>query len=343
MTARSTVPASSVWSMTLSISTRRSLVASLICVTVAAGTEARQPSAAVGPTRVTVRQAEKAIDQAAAARKIPLSETAKTALAVEVVRQDAMKPATADSTATTDVKIQEVLTSVAARPTTGEVSAREANVLVSNSKAQQIVPALDQAVAAQAANAGKRLTDDTRALIVADLETQTRALAGSGLSVETIKQRNEAYLAALNTLLPERSTVTPVMYQKVRRALFTHFVSLTITTVPPGATVTMEGDNIGTTNNVTRTVEPGKLYRFEFTLAGYHSPALDFYVTPAPDVQNISEPLTPDDLATVNTVRPPGPSSAPPGASNRGFPFISVGVAVAGLLVGLILLIRMKS
>jgi hypothetical protein len=319
------------------------LVVALLCASATAPAEAQQPSpppTAAGPPRATVKEAEVAIDKAAARRRIPLSPAAVTALAVEVVRQDASKPPAAAATA--DARVDEVLTSVAARPAAGEVTADEAKRLVGESKLRQIVPALGREVAAQVSAAGKILTDEARALIVADLETQTIALAGSGLSVEAIEHRNGDYLAALGRLLPDQSAVTPVMYQEARTTLFTHFVTLTIDTVPPGARVRMEGADIGTTSIGTQAVEPGKRYRFEFIMPGYHAPALDFYVTPAPSVQKISEALTPDDAAAGNSVTPVD-AAVPKRKATRRSPLFYAGIAAAGLVLGIVLLLRLKS
>src|SRR3954463_11423711 len=88
------------------------------------------PQVPAGATRVTVKETEKAIDKAAAERQIPLSEAAKTVLAVEVVRQNMAKEGNVPAASTPDVKIQEVLTSVTDRPSTGEITADQATVMV---------------------------------------------------------------------------------------------------------------------------------------------------------------------------------------------------------------------
>ena len=314
------------------------------CVAVAAACAIAGPPVDAAPQRrgaagaqVTVKDAEKAIDKAAAERQIHLSEAAKNVLAVEVVRQGTAKGTDAPAAATPDAKIQEVLTSVTDHAPAGEITADQAAVMVAKSKELQITPDIRKQIDAHTAASGKTLSEEALTLAVTDLAAQTKALASSGLSVETIKERNEAYLSAVNTLLAPGATVTAATYQEARRALFTRFVNLTIETVPPGATVKMEGKDIGVTSIASRAVEPGKLYRFEFTLPGYYSPPREFYVSPAPPTQTVSEVLAAGAQDAAVAVEQDGRRE------RRDHRLAFVAVAGVGVVIGLVLLMRLKS
>ena len=260
-----------------------------------------------GATRVTVKETEKAIDKAAAERQIHLSEAAKTVPAVEVVRQSTAKGADEPAESRPDVKIQEVLASVTDRSTIGEITADQAAVMVSTAKVRQITPGIKRQVKGHRC-LGKDVEPGRARACGDESRGPDEGPGGFGPIGGSDQATERSVPVGVEQALAGRCHHHRWDVPRGAPYAFTHFVKLTIETIPAGATVRMEGKDIGVTSIPSRLVEPGKLYRFEFALAGYRSPPREFYVTPAPDAQTISEALAPDAQEPAAGVAPGGSS-----------------------------------
>jgi hypothetical protein len=144
---------------------------------------------------------------------------------------------------------------------------------------------------------GKPVAEPVRVQMLQDLTKQSDALSKSGLPVEVIRARNEATLTAIDHAIGEKP-ITPQTYQTAMAEIFTKQVLMDIASTPDGASVAVEGVNLGKTNISGKPFEPGKSYTFTFTLAGYQPATRPYYVTPGLDTDSITEPLTAaaDDL-----------------------------------------------
>jgi PEGA domain-containing protein len=310
------------------------LVAAMWWVAASAGAAA-QPARPVGRAAQrtdAVKKAEDAVGKAAIERKITLTEEAKKTLALEVVRQGATRPTPATAEPS-PAAVERVLTSVADQAKSTAVTADVAKAAVQDDKKNQVAVTIDKDVAAQFARTKKTLTDDARARLRSDLQEQTDALSRSGLDVETIRSRNQAYLTAVDSLLTG-ATITEPMYQQVRAAIFQRLVKLTLETVPAGASVMMSGSQIGVTPIVSKPFEAGKSYRFEFQLTGYRPATREFYVAAAPEAQALAELLAAQEGAPPSD-RPQDPDTVPTGHRTRVISFVLGGVVLLLIIVGL--------
>lgn len=306
------------------------LIVAIWCVagSVCAGAQAAKPAQRAD----AVKKAEDAVGKAAIRRKITLTEEAKKTLALEVVRQEAIR-ATPPTAEPSPAAVDRVLTPVADQAKSTAVTADVAKAAVQDDKKNQVALTIDKDVTAQFTRTNKTLTDDARARLRADLQDQTDALSRSGLDVETIRSRNQAYLTAVDSLLTS-ATITEPMYQQVRAAIFQRLVKLTLETVPAGASVMMSGSRIGVTPIVAKPFEAGKSYRFEFQLTGYMPATREFYVSAAPEAQTLAELLAAEEGAPPSD-RPRDPDSVPAGNRTRMIAFVIGGVVLLLIIVGL--------
>ena len=244
-----------------------------------------------------VAQAEQAIDKAAAAKHLTLSPSAKQALATEVIRQEAAKAAPDVDAATSSVKVDQLLAPLATLPAQSTISLQAATTLVVQDKNRQVTSTLSDDIARHVKDRGQPVTEPVRAQMLQDLTTQSDALSKSGLSVDVIRARNEATLTAIDHAIGEKP-ITPQTYQTAMAEIFTKQVLMDIASTPDGASVAVEGVDLGKTNISGKPFEPGKSYTFTFTLAGYQPATRAYYVTPGLDTDSITEPLTTasDDL-----------------------------------------------
>ena len=253
------------------------------------GQRSSTSSAAQGTEAVgaAFTRAEKAVEKAAADVNLELSGDAKTVLAVEAVRQESASQSTGGTASRNGADIARLVSSVtnANMSDAGQIRSR-----IAASKAQQVRVTIPSDIKRAAAAAKVTIDPPAETVLVDDLNRQTQALARSGLSVGTIKNFNESYLAsvyaAARTVQIDRSA-----YTQARDEVFKHLVRLTISSVPPGADVQVAVGSIGKTDISKKPFEPGKMYQFIFSLPGFKTVSREYYVSPAPVEQTITEIL----------------------------------------------------
>jgi len=285
------------------------------------------------PPKVTIRQAEQAIRKAAAERKLVLTDDAWRALAVEVVRQDVSMPVDAPK-ASTDDRARLLLEPVRSPASGKAINAAEAQAAVTTDKVSQVNASLSGDLASFADAGGRAVPNEVKTLLAGDVKKQTEALSRMGLPVEAIKERNDALLKVVAKELATANTLTPTSYQQASAQIFSRLVNVTITTVPTGATVALDGRALGPGDLAGKPFEPGKSYRLDFTLASYQPAFREFYVTPVPDAQQVTEVLAPLDGSAPSPVATPIPGSSQ-------IPWTLIGVVAAGLVVITVVLARL--
>ena len=282
-----------------------------------------QPQKDVSPSAIV--HAQKAVDKAAAQRKITLSDAARRELAVEVVRQEAAAPNTATPQSVPDAKIDRLFKPIESAKPGGPVDADRVRQVIANDKRLQVQSTLSQEVTTHAAAAGLIVPDDVREMMVEDLKKQTAGLSVSGVPVEAIKSKNELFVRAIAQEL-HGAPITPFSYAQVRQVLFQRFVTLRIESVPSRARVKMNGTELGVTD-LEQSLEPNKLYQFEFALAGYTTALRPYYVTAgASDV--LKEPLNPEKPPTLESESPSQPPQRGPVAPPFPWGYVVIGSVV---------------
>jgi hypothetical protein len=259
----------------------------------------RASSRAQGPAQkaqvmaASVEKARNAVDQAATNRNMVLTDGAKREVAIEAVRQEAAAQKSAQPGEIPDVKVDQLLKSIQTAVPGVPLDADHVKQAVIDSKSSQIRSTLEQDVNDEAAAAGLRLPDEVRMRLVGDLEKQTAGLAASGLSVDVIKEKNQAYFKGILQNL-HGTPITGTSYTQAARAIFQQFVNLRIESVPTGAHVKMNNIEIGLTDIPSQPLEPGEMYQFEFALMGYKTAARAFFVSAGDTSAVLREPLEPE-------------------------------------------------
>lgn len=284
------------------------------------------------PPKVTVRQAEQAIGKAAAERKLVLTDEARRALAVEIVRQDTGTPVDAPKPSAED-RARKVLEPVRSLAEGKAIDAAEAQAAVTTDKVSQANASLSVDLASFADARGRSVPEEVKTLLAGDVKKQTEALSRMGLPVEAIKERNDALMNVVAKELSTANTLTPTTYQQASAQIFGRLVNVTITTVPVGVAVALDGQALAAGELVGKPFEPGKSYRLDFSLASYQPSFREFYVTPVPDAQQITEVMAPLDGAA------PSPVPPPPSDSSH-VPWTLIGALTVGLVVLVVVLAR---
>jgi PEGA domain len=249
----------------------------------------RGPARTISPAAISA--AQQAIDKAAVARGLMLTDAAKEALAKEAVREQATEPASDRSAVTgalSDEKVTKLLAPLGNEPAT-RLTDQDVRTRLASDKLKQIETTLPSDVQTHVAANRAGLPPEVQAKMVEDLTKQSESLSKSGLPVDAIRVRNEATLRALDQALGA-TPITPQTYQQAMLEIFDKQVDLSITTTPPGAMVAANGASIGTSNIAAKPFKPGS-YVFSFQLAGYRPSDREFYVTPGYDSELVDEPL----------------------------------------------------
>ena len=282
-----------------------------------------QPQKDVSPSAIV--HAQKAVDKAAAQRKITLSDGARRELAVEVVRQEAAAPKTATPQSLPDAKIDRLFKPIESAKPGGPVDADRVRQVIANDKRLQVQSTLSQEVTTHAAAVGLILPDDVREMVVEDLKKQTAGLSVSGVPVEAIKSKNELFVKAIAQEL-HGAPITPFSYAQLRQVLFQRFVTLRIESVPSRARVKMNGTGVGR-HRPRAIARAQQAVPFEFALAGYTTALRPYYVTAgASDV--LREPLNPEKPPTAESESPSPPPRRGPAAPPFPWAYIVVGSVV---------------
>jgi PEGA domain-containing protein len=264
----------------------------------------------VGMTSQAAKQMEEQVGKAAEARGLILTDAAKKAIVQEAVHQEvaAVPPAMPSTPIVPDTKLNQLVTTIAASAgTASKLDEREVQKHIDNAKVQQVTSTLPADIVAHAAARGLMIPDDVRQKMIADFTKQSDLLSKSGLSVDVIRQRNEASLRAFDAAIGTNSW-TPEYYQVAFDQIFTKQVMMSIHSVPQGADVLVGGVPIGKTNVDGKPFEPGD-YTFMFRLAGYRSVDRAFPVTPSLEPLSLEETLVAND--TASSAQPPKPSLSP--------------------------------
>lgn len=268
--------------------------------------------------------ARDAVSKAAAERKVDLPEPVKRELALEVLRQEAAAPAgVAPAPA---AMATELVKSVTAAPAESQPAVDAARVAIASDKVSRVRDTLQQDVIASASTAGLTIPPDVQAMIVKDLEVQTAGLATSGLSVETIRAKNQAYLKSVALQL-QGGPVLPNNYEQARQEIFNRFVHLRIESVPSGANVRMNDVELGLTD-IAQPLEPNKKYTFDFRLSGYATARREYFLAAGSD-DTLREPLTRLDAGEATEEK----RTAPPPPERFPWWWVLPGVVVLGALV----------
>ena len=323
--------------------TRLTSIMAILGLAAAAGpfahAQTSSPKTPVSPAAIA--RAQRAVDKAAADRKIEMSDSAKRELAVEVARQEAAAPTAAEAPTAPagpapEAKVDQMFRQIDfAKPGVGADAALVKEAVAAD-KASQVRRTIGDNVAAQAAAASITLPDEVRTLLVQDLEKQTDGLAASGLPVDVIRSKNDIFLKAVTTKL-QSVPLTPAGYAQVQQQIFQQFVNLRIESVPTGAHVKMNDVELGVTDIASQPLEPGKMYQFEFALAGYQPAKRPYYVAAAEGTALLSEPL--ELINPASGSADDGPRA--PSDDGATFPFLYVTLGVI-VLAGLLLFARRR-
>ena len=280
-----------------------------------------------------VRTAEQEIDKAAAARGIKLTDAARQALAKEAVHQEATSPApnTAPVTgALSDDQLSRLLSPLADAPQGARLDVRDVETRVLDSKTKAIVATLPADIRDHEKASGKVVPDEVRLKMTEDLTKQSEALSKSGLAVDAIRQRNEQTLRAIDSTIGTRP-YSPQNYQVAMLEIFDTVVPLSILSTPDGASVSVEGNPIGSTNIVDKPFKP-KTYKFKFRLTGYADADRDYTVAAGLLSDSFTQVLTP--VSTPGSSATTGPSREPVDKESRWK--LSVGYILGGIIVVLL-------
>jgi PEGA domain len=309
-----------------------------------AGLTAQRPPQAKPVAPEAVRKAEQEIDKAAAARGINLTEAAKHALAKEAVHQEATAPARETGPVTGALsadKLSTLLTPLGDAPQDKKLDVRDVETRVIDNKTKQVVATLPGDIKAHERASGKVVPDEVRPKLLEDLTKQSDALSKSGLAVDSIRQRNEETLKAIDRAIGT-SPITTQSYRMAMADIFARHVLLSILSTPDGASVSVNGTSIGTTRITDKQVKPAT-YAFKFQLAGYADAEREYYVAPGLESDSFTQVLTalsvPGSPPTASPSSEPNPPNKQPStARSYAIPFgyiIMAGIIVV-LLVALV-------
>jgi hypothetical protein len=303
----------------------------LVCIVSTVGSARYQVLAQTARAgAASIAKAQMAIGKAAAERNMALTDDAKRELAVEAVRQEAASRKTTEGEDISNAKVDQLLNSVQDAQPRDHVDADYVKRVIVNDKTSTIRSTVDKEIDSQATAANVRIPDDVRLMLAGDIEKQTAGLAASGLPVDVIQEKNIAFLKNTVQRL-QGAPVTASTYLQAQRAIFQHFVSLRIESVPPGAHVRMNNIELGVTDIPSQPLEPGKMYQFEFALAGYKTVPRSYFVAAGDDSALLREPLEPDAAKAGDKFRK-SPETEP-----TSFPWLYVVVGVAALCILLFL------
>jgi len=224
--------------------------------------------------------------------------------------QEATSPApdTAPVTgALSDDKLSRLLSPLADAPPDKRLDVRDVETRVLDSKTKQVVATLPADIRDHEKASGKVVPDEVRLKMTEDLTKQSEALSKSGLAVDAIRQRNEQTLRAIDSAIGTRP-YSPQSYQVAMLEIFDTLVPLSILSTPDGASVSVEGNPIGSTNIADKPFKP-KTYKFKFQLTGYADADREYTVAAGLLSDSFTQVLTP--VSTSGSPPTTGPSREP--------------------------------
>jgi hypothetical protein len=279
-------------------------VTSIVCVVVYAGVGGAMLSAqrGAGAKKLppgAVAKAEQAIEKAAAEKKITLSPGATQALAAEVIHQESAKPAPDVDAAISHAKLDQLLAPIEAAKSTTPISQDAAKTLVVQDKNKQVVSTLNDDIARHVQRSGKTVDDAVRVHMLEDLTKQSDALAKSGLPIEVIRAHNDATLKAIDLAVGDKP-YTVQTYQLAYNDLFKTEIPVDFSSTPDGASVSINGSSIGSTNITAKMLYPGT-YTVSFALAGFETATRPYSLAAGLDADSVTESLTPTSAGDFKT------------------------------------------